>query len=44
MAKIDDDLLKYIGGIYENLDKLRRNVGKDDFEDIILANIVNDDK
>jgi hypothetical protein len=44
LAKVDDDQLKYIGNIYDNLDKLRRDAEKDTFEDIILSNIINDDK
>jgi len=44
LAKIDDDNLKYIGGIYDNLDKLRRDAEKDTFDDIILSNIISDDK
>ena len=44
LSKIDDDTLKYIGGIYDNLDKLRRDAEKDTFEDIVLSNIISDDK
>jgi hypothetical protein len=44
MSKIDDDQLKYIGNIYDNLDKLRRDAEKDTFEDIALHNIISDDK
>jgi hypothetical protein len=44
MANIDDDQLKYIGSIYDNLDKLRRDAEKDTFDDIVLSNIIHDDK
>ena len=44
MSNIDDDQLKYIGNIYDNLDKLRRDAEKDTFDDIVLSNIIHDDK